>query len=130
MRALESLESQVVSRAPKALQSVLLSLRELILSVHPTATIIAWPKQRIISFGLGPRKMTDHYVYVATYAKHVNLGVYYGAHLAGSGVVLEGTGTNLRHVKVRTDAAAKQASLRTLVRLALKERRVALKPAA
>ena len=130
MRALEPSELQVVTGAPKALQSVLLSLRDLVLSVHPSATIIAWPKQRIISFGLGPRKMTDHYAYIAAYAKHVNLGVYYGARLACPNVALEGTGTNLRHVKVRHLDDTTLAPLRALVRLAVKERRGALKPAA
>lgn len=130
MRPLEPRESQVVASAPQALQSVLLSLRDMVLSIHPSAIIIAWPKQRIISFGLGPRKRTDHYAYIAAYAKHVNLGVYYGARLAGSKVVVEGKGTNLRHVKVRTVDEATLAPLRALVRLALKERRGALKPAA
>jgi hypothetical protein len=130
VRPLEPLESQVVSSAPKALQPVLLGLRDVVLSVHPSATIVAWPRQHIISFGVGPRKMTEHYAYIAAYTKHVNLGVYYGARLSCPGVVLEGTGTNLRHVKVRTADEAKQAPLRALVLLAFKERRVALKPAA
>ncbi len=130
MRELEPLESKVVASAPKALQSVLLSLRDMILSVHPSATIIAWPRQRIISFGLGPRKMTDHYVYIAAYAKHVNLGVYFGARLASPQVLLEGTGSNLRHVKVHTVDEPLLTSLRPLVRLALKERRAAIASAA
>lgn len=123
MRPPDPSESQVVASAPKAFQSVLLSLRELILSVHPTTTIIAWPKQRIISFGLGPRKMTDHYAYIAAYATHVNFGLYYGAHLSGAVPALEGKGKKLRHIKVRTADAATLKSLRALVRLALKERR-------
>lgn len=41
MRPPDASESRVVSSVPKTLKPVLLSLRELILSVHPTATIIA-----------------------------------------------------------------------------------------
>jgi hypothetical protein len=74
--------------------------------------------------------MADHYAYIAAYAKHVNLGMYYGARLASAEVVLEGTGKNLRHVKVRKGDEETLAPLRTLVRLALKERRAALKSVA
>ncbi|HWG91934.1 MAG TPA: DUF1801 domain-containing protein [Candidatus Thermoplasmatota archaeon] len=43
-------------------------------------------------------------LYLADYSKHVNLGFYQGAHLPDPEGLLEGTGKNLRHVKLRSVA--------------------------
>jgi Domain of unknown function (DU1801) len=122
LRPVEASESQVLSGASEAMRPVVLALRSLVLAVHPTVTIVAWPRQRIISFGVGPRKMTEHYAYVAVHANHVNLGLYQGAKLQRPGLPLEGTGKNLRHVKFRTVEDARAAKVRALVRLAYNER--------
>lgn len=95
----------------------------MILSVHADARIVAWPSLRIISFGLGPRKMTEHCVCIAVHAAHVNLGLCHGAALDGAGMPLEGTGKALRHVKVRSPAEIPAPAFRVLVQRALEHRR-------
>lgn len=40
-----------------------------------------WSKQKIASFGTGPKKTTEHYAYIAVQASHVDLGFYCGSSL-------------------------------------------------
>jgi hypothetical protein len=83
---------------------------------------IAWPKQRIVSFGVGPKKMSEHHCYIAVYAAHINLGFYHGATLSNPSGILEGTGKGLRHVKVSSLEAAKNSSILDLICRAFADR--------
>lgn len=101
-------------------------LRRLIIGVYPQVIEVAWPKQRIVGFGVGPRKMTEHFCYIALFRSHVNLGFFHGAALADPAGVLEGTGKELRHVKLTTPAEVERPVIRRLISESLKERRKAL----
>jgi Domain of unknown function (DU1801) len=83
---------------------------------------ISWPKQRITSFGVGPKKMSQHHCYIAVYANHINLGFYHGALLPDPNAVLEGTGKGLRHIKISSIAMASNLSIANLVRAAVLDR--------
>lgn len=98
------------------------SLRHLIASLHEGFVEVVWPKQRIASFGVGPKKMTEHYAYIGVQGSHVNLGFYHGASLPDPEGLLEGTGKELRHVKLRAAAAAKSGPVTALLREAISER--------
>jgi hypothetical protein len=84
---------------------------------------VVWPKQKIVSFGVGPKKMTEHYAYIAVQRSHVNLGFYHGASLTDPSSLLEGTGKELRHVKLRDVASTKNAAVPALLLQAIVERR-------
>lgn len=101
-------------------------LRRLIIDVYPQVIEVAWPKQRIVGFGLGPRKMTEHFCYLALFRSHVNLGFYHGAVLADPEGVLEGTGKELRHVKLTAPVEVERPVIRRLITQSVKERRQAL----
>ena len=101
-------------------------LRTLIYDVHPDAVEVAWPNQGIAGYGVGPKKMSEHYAYIAPKSKHVNLGFMYGAALDDPDGLLEGTGKKLRHVKVRSVEEAERPALRRLLERAVAERRTAL----
>jgi hypothetical protein len=83
---------------------------------------IAWPKQAILSFGVGPKKMSQHHCYIAVYAEHLNLGFYHGATLPDPDALLEGTGKSLRHIKVKSVDATRSPAMTQLVRLAVADR--------
>lgn len=53
------------------------------------------------------------------YADHVNLGVLQGAKLADQFPELEGTGKEMRHVKVPSPQVARSGNVRRLVRAAV-----------
>lgn len=113
----------IAALASPALRPVGYALRKLILTVDPDATLLVWPKLRIVSFGIGPKKNTQHYVYLAIFANHINLGFYRGSTLKSHGLRLEGTGKNLRHIKIRDGAMLRERALELILREALQERR-------
>jgi hypothetical protein len=125
-----ALETQVIASASSELQGVVVALRDLVLTAHSDATILAWPSHKIISFGFGPKKMTQHYVFVAVHPAHVNLGFYQGASLKVAKPTLQGSGKALRHIKVSTPAEAKAPGLAQLVVLAREHQAQLLKNAA
>ena len=98
----------------------------MILEIYPDVVEVPWPKQKIIGYGVGPKKMSEHFCYLGIYQNHVNLGFYYGAELVDPEDLLEGTGKKLRHVKVRNVAEIEQSSLRDLLIQSLEERKSAL----
>ena len=115
-------EDILVDAQPE-LRPVCEALRHLIISLHTDFVEIVWPKHRIASYGIGPKKMTEHYAYIGLQGSHVNLGFYHGASLPDPEGLLEGTGKELRHVKLRDVAAAQSEAVATLLREAISERK-------
>jgi hypothetical protein len=94
----------------------------LIVRLHEDFTEITWPGQHIASFGIGPRKMSEHYAYIAVYAAHVNLGFYHGAALMDRAGLLEGTGKRLRHLSFRDVPSTRKPAVAALLREAIADR--------
>jgi hypothetical protein len=107
--------SQVRAEASPSLRPVCDLLRELITSLDKAHVEIVWPRQKIASFGVGPKKMTQHYAYIGVQKSHLNLGFYYGTSLRDAAALLEGTGKKLRHVKVHDMTEAKNPAIRALL---------------
>ncbi len=105
-----------------ALRPLCSELRDLIRSLHADAVELVWMRQGICSFGVGPKKMRNHYALIAPYSTHVNLGFYHGAMLEDPASLLEGTGKAMRHVKIRSAAEISRPALRALLRQAVDER--------
>jgi len=113
----------VVASAPAGLRRICRALRAVIAACDPGRVEVAWPRQRIASFGVGPRKMSEHYAYIGVQGAYVNLGFYHGTSLSDPQGRLEGTGKQLRHVKVRSVREARGPAIAGLIRQAIKERR-------
>ena len=113
----------LLASAKPPLRPVCTSLRRMIVALHRGFTEIIWPRQRIASFGIGPRKMTEHYAYIAVYAAHVNLGFYHGSALADRAGLLEGTGKELRHISFRDAASTRRPAIAALLREAIADRK-------
>ncbi|MFY9823660.1 MAG: DUF1801 domain-containing protein [Thermoanaerobaculia bacterium] len=113
----------ILGNAQPEIRRVCESLRHLIASLHEDFVEVVWPKHRIASYGVGPKKMTEHYAYIGVQGSHVNLGFYHGASLADPEGLLEGTGKELRHVKLRDVAAAQSGAVTALLREAIRERK-------
>ena len=82
------------------IQSILLQLRALIADIMPTVTEVVWEKQKISGYGIDKKKMSQHFAYIAPYKNHVNLGFMYGSDLIDPLNLLQGSGINLRHIKI------------------------------
>ena len=109
--------------APPSLRPAADILRAIIRSLDRACVEVAWPRQRIASFGVGPRKMSEHYAYIGVHRSHLNLGFYHGASLEDPCGILEGAGKRLRHVKIRGVAAAQKPAIRALLAQAIEDRR-------
>ena len=107
-------------------QEIARRLRELIVDVSPDVVEVPWPKQRIVGYGVGPKKMSEHFCYIGAHRDHANLGFYYGAELPDPEGLMEGTGKKLRHIKVRDAEGIGQSPLRSYIQLALDERKESL----
>ena len=113
----------ILRAAGPRLRPLCQALRNLVASLDKDFVEVVWLRQGIASFGVGPKKMTEHYAYIGIQSSYVNLGFYHGAALRDPTHLLEGTGKRLRHVKIRTDAEGKNAAIAALLRNAIDNRR-------
>ena len=116
----------VVAGVAPAIEKIARALRALIRTTDPDVVEVPRPGERTAGYGVGSKKMTETYAYIAPQTSHVNLGFYHGASLPDPAQSLEGTGKALRHVKIRSTEEAGQPSLKRLLKDALRERRKAL----
>ncbi|MGL4279200.1 MAG: DUF1801 domain-containing protein [Albidovulum sp.] len=105
---------------------VLRRIRALVTTLHPDAFETARKGDRAVSWGFGPKKMSEAYVYAIPYKAHVNLGFYHGAELADPAKLLSGTGKRMRHLQVKTAPELDNPSISSLILMARDERRAAL----
>lgn len=102
------------------------SLRDTIFEIDPDACEVVRLGDRAATYGVGPKKMSEGYTYILPHKSWVNLGFYKGTHLSDPEGVLEGTGANMRHVKIHSLEQAKNPFVIELIRAALAERRQSL----
>lgn len=111
-----------ISKADSQVQTLARILRDLIIAVYPDVVEVPWPKQQIVGYGVGPKKLSEHFCYIAVQSKYANLGFNYGADLPDPDHLLEGSGKAFRHVKIYKEAEVNQPALRELLAAAVKER--------
>ena len=114
---------EVIQPFDPEIQAIARALKALIASIHAGFVEVVWPRQKIASYGIGPKKMSEHYAYIAAYGKYVNLGFYHGVALKDPAGLLEGAGQRLRHIKIKSLADADRKELGSLLKAALRERK-------
>lgn len=107
-------------------KETLIQLRRVIISIHPDTHEVVRLGDRAATYGFGPKKMSEGYVYILPHKSWVNLGFYKGAELPDPDGLLEGTGKKLRHIKIRSKSEADTPAIRALIETALAERKEAL----
>jgi hypothetical protein len=105
--------------------TILVAADDLVRRTDPDVVRVVWPHQKTVGYGVGPRKMSEHYAYIAVHPTHINLGCNYGAHLDDGGL-LEGAGQNMRKMTVRTVDALDDPRVVPTLRAARQERLAAL----
>jgi hypothetical protein len=116
---------EIIKASGPEVRAIAEALRSLIVATHPEFVEVTWPRQGIASYGVGPKKMSEHYAYLAPQGDYVNLGFYHGVALEDPSGLLEGAGKRLRHAKIRTLADARAEGLSRLLKAALLERQTA-----
>jgi len=114
--------SDMLSSYDPPLKHICWRIREIIHEVMPDVSEVVWKQQKIARYGVGPRKMTEHFCYIAPHKDHVNLGVYYGSIFSGPADLMEGTGKLLRHIKIRELVEPENPAVRSLIEAAHQER--------
>ena len=89
----------IADRSPEV-RAIAAQLRASILEIDPEAVEVVRLGDNAATYGIGPKKMSEGYVYVMPLSDRVNLGFYHGVALADPEQLLEGTGRAMRHVKV------------------------------
>ncbi|HEX5579358.1 MAG TPA: DUF1801 domain-containing protein, partial [Candidatus Limnocylindria bacterium] len=102
------------------------AIRALIRRVDPQVVEVVWPHQGTVGWGVGPKKMSEHYAYLAVHATHVNLGFYRGASLPDPAGLLTGTGKAMRHIPINRPADVERPEIAELLKAAKAEREAAL----
>jgi hypothetical protein len=118
--------ADAVAESRRPVQEIAKRLRGLIIDVYPDVVEVPWPKQRIVGYGVGPKKMSEHFCYIGAHKSHVNLGFYYGADLTDPEGLLEGTGKKFRHLKVRDIEEVDRPPVRRFLEVSVQERRRSL----
>ncbi len=108
----------VVAESSDEIKDVAYALRNLLVEVMPDITEVAWSRQKIVGYGVGPKKMSEHFCYIAPYKGHVNFGFMYGADLSDPDGLLEGSGALLRHIKICSVDETKNPAIKMLVEAA------------
>jgi hypothetical protein len=118
---------EILARFDPQVRDLAVSARALITDVYPDVVEVPWPRQNVVGYGVGPKKMSEHFCYIAFHKDHVNLGFNQGADLPDPAGLLEGPGKLLRHTKITTQADLQQSALRTLLEAA-RAHRLATRP--
>jgi hypothetical protein len=111
-----------ISKAGDHARELAYQVRKLVVTVMPDVVEVPWPRLRMASYGVGPKKKTEHFCYISAQKDDVNLGFYYGAELPDPEGLLQGTGKLLRHVKIREPKAIRSRQLRQLLKVASEHR--------
>jgi len=96
--------------------------RALIVEVYPEVVEVPWPRQNVVGYGVGPKKMSEHFCYIAFQRDHVNLDFNQGAELPDPEGLLEGPGKTLRHTKIFEVSDLEDPALRRLLEAAVAHR--------
>jgi hypothetical protein len=109
---------EIVSQADPKVAALARRAQALIEEVMPNVVKVAWPTQAIIGYGVGPKKMSEQFCYIAVLNARINLGFYYGADLPDPKNLLEGAGQAMRHIKISEPQQLENPAVRNLIQAA------------
>jgi hypothetical protein len=105
----------------RPISDLALALREIVLEEAPNASESIYQVYTVaIWFGFSG-KMKDMFCYIATNARHVNLGFPRGASLPDPNRVLEGDGKTMRHIKFARVGDLERPFVRRYIQAAIEQ---------
>ena len=100
------------------MQDISMRTRQLVFDVLPDAVERVYPGWGAIWYGRSA-KMGEQLFAISPGAKYMNLAFSQGAHLPDPKGLLEGTGKNMRHVKIRQVQDTEEPALKALMQAAV-----------
>lgn len=104
---------EILDGRPPLVREYVEALRQIVRSAAPQAKEVAYRGWRVIAY-VGD----STFCYIAPLRNGANIGFHQGVSLSDPDRLLEGTGKNLRHVKIRSPQDLRARSLKALVRQA------------
>ena len=105
----------------RAIQKLALSVRSLVLEEMAPCYENIYDAYSAVAIGYGTSdRLMDGIFHIAVYPKGVNLGFNHGATLDDPLGILEGTGKQIRHIKIRSPDDLARPAIRAYVRRARK----------
>ena len=112
---------QFLAAYDRHISELALALREIVLEQAPDASESIYQVYTVaIWFGFSG-KMKDMFCYIATNARHINLGFPRGALLPDPNHVLEGDGKTMRHIKFASERDLERAFVRRYIQAAIEQ---------
>jgi hypothetical protein len=103
----------------REVQKLALDLRALVLEEMAPCHENIYDAYSAVAIGYGPTdRLGDGVLHIAVYSKGVNLGFNQGANLADPVGIFDGTGKQIRHIKIRSQSDLARPELRAYVRRA------------
>lgn len=103
------------------IRELALNLRALVLEAMAPCYENIYDAYNAVAIGYGTsEKLGDGIFHIAVYEKGVNLGFNHGATLADPKGILEGTGSRIRHIKIRAPEDLTRPELRAYIKRARK----------
>jgi hypothetical protein len=81
---------EILARFDPEVSDLAMGARSLIEAVYPEVVEVPWPRQNVVGYGVGPKKMSEHFCYLAFHKDHINLGFNQGVELPDPTALLEG----------------------------------------
>lgn len=105
---------------PPEVHKTYIATREMVLTLAPNANELVYDSYNALSCVYSfTENMKQGFIHIAAYPKHVNLGFNQGASLQDPNTLLVGTGTRIRHIKIKVLATLENSGTLKLVELAI-----------
>jgi hypothetical protein len=114
--------NEVFDKASPTSLPLIKAAHEYLIGLAPDTVIVPRLGEKSIAYGVGIKKMSEAYCYLIPFKDYLNFGFYHGTEIDVDGI-LEGTGTKLRHIKIRTLGDLDNPKLKKLVLRAIKDRK-------
>lgn len=105
----------------RPISDLVLALREIILEEVPDATESVYQVYTVVIWFGFSEKMKDMFCYIATNARHINLGFPRGSTLLDPNRVLEGDGKAMRHIKFASQRDLERPFVRRYIRASIEQ---------
>ncbi len=113
---------ELIEGQANEVQELAVALKDLIYSADPDSIEVVRLGDRAACYGVGPKKMSEAYCYIMPQKDRINFGFFRGSALEDPEALLEGTGANMRHVKIRTVEDVSAPALVALLKASIQER--------
>ena len=98
-----------IQKQPESKRTLLFALRDLIKETAPELS-------ESLKWGQPCYGANSNVCYLATQTNHINFGFFNGSQLPDPEKLLEGTGAQMRHIKVRNEADIKEKPFQEIIK--------------